>query len=165
MLSSDRLDTVKTKIQENGKPVANIDANVLLGRADLCKPAKRADLKHTPRIASDHLVNVFFQEWSPLFPVLHRPTFLNTYEEFVNDPDSIKDPISVAQLNLVFCTAALAKQVRFVTHIIIYAKHFASRAKNSFPTLNRNGKVPWAASLMKASLAFYSASFLPNYIA
>jgi hypothetical protein len=59
-------------------------------------------------MVSDQLINVFFQEWNPLFPVLHRPSFLNVYTDYVNDPESIKDPIAVAQLNLVFGTAALA---------------------------------------------------------
>ena len=77
------------------------------------RPAKRADFsKIVPCITSDQLINIFFQEWSPLFPVLHRPTFLDIYRGYAADAESIKDPIKVAQLNLVFGTAALANEVR-----------------------------------------------------
>ena len=107
-----RLDTVKCKVQESGKAIANIEPAVLFGRSDLAKPAKRADFsKNVSRLASDQLINIFFQEWSPLFPVLHRPTFLNVYSTYVSEPESIKDPIAVAQLNLVFGIAALANDV------------------------------------------------------
>lgn len=54
---------------------------------------------------SDKCVNVFFQEWSPLFPVLHKATFLRTYEEYVAKPEDVVDPHKIAQLNLVFAIA------------------------------------------------------------
>jgi hypothetical protein len=58
------------------------------------------------------MVNIFFQEWAPLFPVLHRPTFLALYEQYVANPDSMTDKKSIAQLNLVFGIAALSSDVR-----------------------------------------------------
>ena len=107
------IDTVKGKVQETGKPIANAESNALFGRCDLVRPAKRADFsKNVPCMVSDQLINIFFQEWSPLFPILHRPTFLDTYKSYSNEPESIKDPVSVAQLNLVFGIAALANEVR-----------------------------------------------------
>ena len=57
------------------------------------------------------MVNTFFQEWAPLFPVLHRPTFLKTYQQYVNDAGSVEDTRDIAQLNLVFCIGAFAREV------------------------------------------------------
>ena len=57
------------------------------------------------------MINIFFQEWAPLFPVLHRPTFLKTYTEFVVNSEGPQDQQSIAQLNLVFGIAALSAEV------------------------------------------------------
>jgi hypothetical protein len=64
-----------------------------------------------PRLVSDQMVNIFFQEWAPLFPVLHRPTFLALYEQYVAGPDTMVDKKSIAKLNLVFGIAALSSDV------------------------------------------------------
>jgi hypothetical protein len=61
------------------------------------------------------MINIFFQEWAPLFPVLHRPTFLGLYEKYVASPESMVDKKSIAQLNLVFGIAALSSDVRVST--------------------------------------------------
>jgi hypothetical protein len=60
---------------------------------------------------SDRCVNVFFQEWAPLFPVLHKPTFLRLYEDFMTNPDQITEPHKLAQLHLVFGIAALSSDL------------------------------------------------------
>lgn len=70
------------------------------------------------RMVSDHMVNIFFQEWAPLFPVVHRPTVLKGYTDYVNDPASIKDKHSIAQLNLIFGIAALSAEVRLLAPTI-----------------------------------------------
>jgi hypothetical protein len=57
------------------------------------------------------MINIFFQEWAPLFPVLHRPTFLALYEQYVAGPDTLSDKKSIAKLNLVFGIAALSSDV------------------------------------------------------
>ena len=64
-------------------------------------------------MVSDQLINVFFQEWAPLFPVLHRPTFLDIYEEYVADPEGVQDHHAVAQLYLIFGISALSADVSF----------------------------------------------------
>lgn len=61
-----------------------------------------------PRLFSDRCVNVFFQEWAPLFPVLHRPTFLHQYEQYVSKPEVMSDNHQLAQLHLVFAIAGLS---------------------------------------------------------
>lgn len=58
------------------------------------------------------MINIFFQEWAPLFPVLHRPTFLGLYEQYVSSPEDLADKKSIAQLNLCFGIAALSSDVR-----------------------------------------------------
>ena len=68
-------------------------------------------IRTSPRLVSDQMVNIFFQEWAPLFPILHRPTFLKLYERYITDPEGIKDHQSIAQLNLVFGIAALSAEV------------------------------------------------------
>jgi hypothetical protein len=62
------------------------------------------------------MINIFFQEWAPLFPVLHRPTFLSLYEQYVASPETMVDKKSIAKLNLVFGIAALSSDVRI--HIL-----------------------------------------------
>lgn len=57
---------------------------------------------------SDRCVNVYFQEWAPLFPVLHKPTFLRLYEEYMANPEQMKDHHKLAQLHLVFGIAGLS---------------------------------------------------------
>jgi Fungal specific transcription factor domain len=69
-----------------------------------------------PRLLSDQYINIFFQEWAPLLPVLHRPTFLQVYEQYVADPEAEKwhgDKQAVAQLFLIFDIAALSSASRF----------------------------------------------------
>jgi hypothetical protein len=59
---------------------------------------------------SDKCVNVFFQEWAPLFPVVHKPTFLRVYERFAADPTAMTDKHELAQLHLVFAIAASSSE-------------------------------------------------------
>ncbi|KAF2758316.1 hypothetical protein EJ05DRAFT_485457 [Pseudovirgaria hyperparasitica] len=64
--------------------------------------------KAPPRMVSDQMINIFFQEWAPLFPVLHRPTFLTMYERYVANIEEVTDRNSLALLNLVFSIGALS---------------------------------------------------------
>ncbi len=57
---------------------------------------------------SDRCVNIYFQEWAPLFPVLHKPTFLRIYEQYLQNPDQLTDHHKLAQLHLVFGIAGLS---------------------------------------------------------
>lgn len=74
-------------------------------------PKRIVTFKAPPRLVSDQMINIFFQEWAPLFPVLHRPTFLSLYEQYVASPESLVDKKSFAKLNLVFGIAALSSDV------------------------------------------------------
>jgi hypothetical protein len=63
---------------------------------------------------TDRLVNIFLQEFAPLFPILHSPTFLTLYETYVDSPGRMQDAKALAQLNLVFAISALSSQVRII---------------------------------------------------
>ncbi|KAL6235964.1 hypothetical protein BDW75DRAFT_126286 [Aspergillus navahoensis] len=65
-------------------------------------------LKTAPRLVSDQLINIFFQEWAPLYPVVHRPTILKAYEQYLSNSESLRgNKHEMAQLNLIFAVAAL----------------------------------------------------------
>lgn len=107
------IDSFKLKVQERGRSSADISAEQLLSTArksskDAITPSQ-TESQPPPRLLSDQLVNVFFQEWAPLFPVLHRPTFLALYEEYTASPESMTDSVKLAQLNLVFALAATSQ--------------------------------------------------------
>ena len=55
--------------------------------------------------------DLFFQEWQPLLPILHRPSFLRLYEDYLADPDAGQwhsNKQAIAQLFLIFDIAALS---------------------------------------------------------
>lgn len=104
----------KRKLQETGKPSNDFNPEAFLhvqGCPPLAPDAPDPQASRVPpRLFSDRCVNVFFQEWAPLFPVLHKLTFLATYDEFVTDPEKIKCSYKVAQLYLVFSIAGLSAE-------------------------------------------------------
>ena len=111
-------DAFKAKAQECGKLCSDFKTSVFFTPKKKAAPTTRrsstaAASKLPSRMVSDHMVNIFFQEWAPLFPVVHRPTVLKDYTDYVNDPASVKDKHSIAQLNLIFGIAALSAEVHF----------------------------------------------------
>ncbi|KAI1303283.1 fungal-specific transcription factor domain-containing protein [Xylaria venustula] len=107
------IETFKRKIQENGKPCGDFNPEAFLhiqGCYPLVAKPPSQSLRVPPRLFSDRCVNVYFQEWAPLFPVLHKPTFLHLYEDFASDSDKIKNNHKLAQLYLVFSIAALSSE-------------------------------------------------------
>lgn len=94
------------------------------------------------------MINIFFQEWAPLFPVLHRPTFLTLYEQYVASPESMVDKKSIAKLNLVFGIAALSSDVS--AHPLLHNSPLlthSSPAMVKMSSLSRlSGRAPWKAS-------------------
>lgn len=111
-------DTFKAKAQGSAKPCSDFKTSIFFTpRKKEIPPKRRSSMAAASRLpsrmASDHMVNIFFQEWAPLFPVVHRPTVLKVYTDYVNDPASVKDDKhSIAQLNLIFGIAALSAEVR-----------------------------------------------------
>ncbi|KAI0402218.1 fungal-specific transcription factor domain-containing protein [Xylaria palmicola] len=108
------IETFKRKIQENGKSCGDFNPEAFLhiqGCYPLATKPPSQSLRIPPRLFSDRCVNVYFQEWAPLFPVLHKPTFLHLYEDFASDSDKIKNNHKLAQLYLVFSIAALSSEL------------------------------------------------------
>lgn len=107
------IESFKRKIQENGKSCSEFNPEAFLhiqGCYPLTQKSPTPNMRLPPRLFSDRCVNVYFQEWAPLFPVLHKPTFLRVYEDFVADPEKIKNNHKLAQLYLVFSIAALSSE-------------------------------------------------------
>ncbi|KAI9722198.1 MAG: hypothetical protein M1828_004881 [Chrysothrix sp. TS-e1954] len=119
-------DAFKRKLQEQGKPYPSCEADNFFptNRAPLgtpqASPSGRA-AGGPPRLLSDQLVNIFFQEWAPLFPLLHHPSFLALYSRYTSNEKSVQNPREVAQLNLVFGIAALS------SNNLKEIRHFESR--------------------------------------
>lgn len=113
-----RLDAFRTKLEESDRFCSTFKPQIFFPPyRKVIPPSKGLSLtsnheisKAPPRLVSDQMVNIFFQEWAPLFPVLHRPTFLNLYDKYMKNPEEM-DHHSVAQLNLVFGIAALSAGV------------------------------------------------------
>lgn len=112
------IEAFKHRVQETGRSTSDIHTDQLLasslrtGSESPVTPQSPVVYRAPPRLVSDQLVNIFFQEWAPLFPVLHRPTFLTLYEKYVEDADAVTDKTAIAQLNLVFGVAALSNGAR-----------------------------------------------------
>ncbi|PHH85076.1 hypothetical protein CDD83_927 [Cordyceps sp. RAO-2017] len=105
------ITSLKRKLQEAGKPCNDFNPDAFL-HVQGCPPLTTEELGPSPRLPprlfSDRCVNVYFQEWAPLFPVLHKPTFLHAYEEFVASPERVRCNYKLAQLYLVFSIAGLS---------------------------------------------------------
>jgi hypothetical protein len=105
------VEAFKRKIQETGKSCSDFNPEAFLhiqGSQPLMIGEPPKSMRIPPRMFSDRCVNVYFQEWAPLFPVLHKPTFLRAYEEFIADPEKVKCPSKLTQLYLVFSIAGLS---------------------------------------------------------
>jgi hypothetical protein len=57
------------------------------------------------KTSAEKLVNSFFNTWQPLFPVLHRPSFLWDFDAMYTEKGS-KDPARSAQVWLVLAISA-----------------------------------------------------------
>ncbi|KAL8754865.1 MAG: hypothetical protein Q9184_004984 [Pyrenodesmia sp. 2 TL-2023] len=110
------IDTFKCKAETSGKPCLDFETDTFFSSCESppashkASPLQVSEMKAPPRLVSDQMINIFFQEWAPLFPILHRPTFLNLYTDYVADPENMKDQHAIAQLNLVFGIAALSTE-------------------------------------------------------
>ncbi|RYP67155.1 hypothetical protein DL771_007383 [Monosporascus sp. 5C6A] len=107
------IEAFKRKIQETGKACSDFNPEAFLhiqGCYPLVLEPPARPSRAPPRLFTDRCVNIYFQEWAPLFPVLHKPTFLRLYEDFVADPEKVKNDHKIAQLYLVYSIAALSSE-------------------------------------------------------
>lgn len=105
-------DVFKSKLAEGGFS-SNVPTRALTETPSTISPASpNQAAKVPPRLLSDQLINIFFQEWAPLYPVVHRPTVLKTYEQYLSNLESFQaNSHEMAQLNLIFGIAGLASRV------------------------------------------------------
>lgn len=103
------------------------------------------------------MINIFFQEWAPLFPVLHRPTFLALYDKGASNRAIMEDKYLTAQLSLVFCIAASSDEESesLATCEMFFSLAIASFAKDK-PSL------PYVQSLALAQLYCIRKGDYPN---
>lgn len=99
------------KVQECGRACPKIVASTLLEplAPHPRSPAPSNTSAAPPRLLSDQYINLFFQEWQPLLPILHRHTFLRLYEQFLAAPEALSQQsgkLATAQLFLIFEIAA-----------------------------------------------------------
>lgn len=116
------IEGFKRKIQENGKSCSDFNPEAFLhiqGCYPLAAKPQSSSMRVPPRLFSDRCVNIYFQEWAPLFPVIHKPTFLRIYEEFVADAEKVKSNHKIAQLYLVFSISALSSELPDVEQIAV----------------------------------------------
>ncbi|PNS20282.1 hypothetical protein CAC42_5732 [Sphaceloma murrayae] len=126
------IESFKQKVQERGRSTTDIKPARLLKTAakqnvrQVSPSLSPLQSRAPPRLMSDQYVNIFFQEWAPLFPVLHRPTFLALYEKFTAAPESVADKRSIAQLYLVFGLAALSQGSQYASEITLFELQWQS---------------------------------------
>ncbi|KAI9764237.1 MAG: hypothetical protein M1840_008627 [Geoglossum simile] len=111
------IDSFKRKVQEAGK--FNIDFSPEdIFKVNPCRWPSRAtspvEMSVPPRVLSDHLITIYFQEWAPLFPILHRPALLAAYDRYVTgeEQDVLRNGHVLAQLYLVFSIASSSGESR-----------------------------------------------------
>lgn len=108
---------MRRKLEGSGRACGEIKVQTLFAKARRPTDSPPSSPKSVPRpsapprLVGDRLINIYFREWAPLFPLLHRPTFLDAYEKFCTGPDSIGDDKSTAQVFLVFGLAGLSCDV------------------------------------------------------
>ncbi|KAF2798292.1 hypothetical protein K505DRAFT_357656 [Melanomma pulvis-pyrius CBS 109.77] len=138
------VEAFKQRAQETGRSCSDVNSNAFFGTGSKPstsnQPKRIIAFKAPPRLVSDQMINIFFQEWAPLFPVLHRPTFLSLYEQYVASPETMVDKKSIAKLNLVFGIAALSSDSRDGQDVESFEAQWQSATEsflmdNDLPTL------------------------------
>jgi Fungal specific transcription factor domain len=137
-------DSFARKVSEAGGPYPDIRAkafNPYTKSPTASSGALKPPSTIPPRLLSDQYINIFFQEWAPLLPILHRPTFLRVYEQYLADPDAGKwhgDKQAVAQLFLIFDIAALSSISRTKQSTTMYERQWrkAIHSSSSRPSIS-----------------------------
>ncbi|KAG9725044.1 hypothetical protein KCU59_g15395, partial [Aureobasidium melanogenum] len=145
-------DAFSRRVQELGRtsPAINVQ-NLLPGSTHITPRDPLSDpivWKAPARLESDQLIGIFFQEWAPLFPILHRPTFLELYQSYMSAPENIVDNWSHAQLNLVFGIAALSSGSRDTAGL----QSFETQWQAAIDTILSDHSMPTLQCLVLAQL-------------
>ncbi|KAF7597555.1 hypothetical protein BBP40_000033 [Aspergillus hancockii] len=107
-------DVFKDRLMDQGRLPPNVSTKALTASPPAISTSRTDQvIKTAPRLVSDQLINIFFQEWAPLYPVVHRPTILKAYEQYLSNTETLQgSKHNMTQLNLIFGIAALASVTR-----------------------------------------------------
>ncbi|EKV06263.1 Acetate regulatory DNA binding protein FacB, putative [Penicillium digitatum PHI26] len=121
-------DVFTNKLVSEGKSAAKVYTGALTALStSVVQGAPNQAVKTPPRLVSDQLINIFFQEWAPLYPVVHRPTILKAYEQYLNNAETLqRNPHVMAQLNLIFGIAALSSMSRANQDPIFFEENWSA---------------------------------------
>ncbi|KFY35122.1 hypothetical protein V494_06187 [Pseudogymnoascus sp. VKM F-4513 (FW-928)] len=113
------VDAFKLKLRDSGKSCSGYDLGAFLAPREesVSRRSSSSGPNIPPRMFSDRCINIFWQEHAPLFPVLHKPTFLRLYEEYIADPEQMVDDQKLAELHLVFSIAGFSSDLPDKDHI------------------------------------------------
>jgi hypothetical protein len=100
----------KRRLQERHKGASSIDVDAITSLRTAKHTCDHACSKPPALMLSDRLVNTFFQEFAPIFPILHRPSFLAVYNEYISN-GTVSDKKALAQLYFAFAIASISKHV------------------------------------------------------
>ena len=148
------IESFNRKLNDCGRSVANIRSSNFnaQSRPIPSSGSSRSLSKIPPRLLSDQyisrstclcesiapneMLDLFFQEWQPLLPLFHRPSFLRIYEQFMIDPEAShwhSNKTAVAQLYLIFDIAAISSISRIKQNTTSYEQQW-KKALHSMPS-------------------------------
>lgn len=107
------LDLLKQRMKDSGK-IIDFATDMFFQWQPVAGPANTelqpGAIKPPPRLLSDHLLVSYFQEYHQLFPVLHRPTFLSSYEKLVAVDGRATASLSDHDIVKLFLVFAISQQ-------------------------------------------------------
>jgi hypothetical protein len=108
------------------------------------------------------------QEWAPLLPVLHRPSFLRVYEDYVADPEAghwHSNKQAVVQLFLIFEIAALSSVVSMLElqSLTLAYVSFSQVSNRGLHLTSLNGVKLFSLPLRQRQLLHSSVTCLHNF--
>ncbi|KAK9368693.1 fungal-specific transcription factor domain-containing protein [Lipomyces kononenkoae] len=106
-----------------------------------------------PRALADQLVNFFFRDWHPMFPVLHAPTFMADYEKAYNASTLLGKEEFLVQLYLVFAISSRHISTVNSESSMAYERHW----RFLLSTLEHRNSLTTVQSLVLAQIDMCSA--------
>ncbi|MDI1488553.1 MAG: DNA-binding transcription factor cat8 [Ramalina farinacea] len=162
------IDAFKKKLESTGQQRSNLKIDVFFpdsaddinNSASLTYDASWA-LKIPSRMASDQMINIFLQEWSPLFPILNRQETLKEYTEFVADPEGLDDNHTIAKLYLIFCIGAISAEAsqQWNKH---GSESFEAQWTASLDKIKKDVSIPTMQCLLLAQIYCIAKRDLPS---
>ncbi|KAK9493379.1 fungal-specific transcription factor domain-containing protein [Lipomyces doorenjongii] len=106
-----------------------------------------------PRVVADQLVNFFFKDWHPIFPVLHAPTFMADYEKVYNASTLLGKEEFLVQLYLIFAISSRQISIANPESHAAYERHW----RRLLPTLEHRNSLTTLQSLVLAQIDMCTA--------